>query len=915
MNGHCTKQMGGQDMRADEFMLRWGGRVAAWVRGFAATVCAGDGATKPGRAAARRSAGSRGTDFAFALVLSALGAFAISAPALAVPPGEDLVYENGPKPVIFSGTSHADQGLVCKDCHTGLFKREKGSTPIAFEDHSAGKACFACHNGTKSFASKGNCAKCHGNTPPGMASGVEDAKTAMPVPATASVMTQDIAKGATAAKTESVASASSTTPAATQVAPAVAVPAKQEVIRPLATKVCEDCPDHSGWSGWVEGGIGYQSDDSYHFGRYTGLVDSGGVINGGADIRYRGGDGSYLDVVAVDLGLDSRSATVEGGKAGKYGIAFDFDQIPNFREQDARSPFRDAGGGLLQLPAGWVPGPTTDSMPTLSADLATIPLKTERDRLGVRFSLIPGREWEIKGYFRQEKKSGTQDVGATFGYSQTSILPVNLDYKTDDFGLSLGYRGSRLQYNLAYTGSLFKNEQDATIWQNPFSTGPDSGRMAEAPDNQSHRISANLGYQLSETTRLGAHLAFGRMTQDQAFLPYTINPSLIVPGLPASSLDGQIDTTLAKFSISSRPARGMRWDASYTYSNRDNKTPINNYNYVITDSTLAIDPGTGNPVSRQNLPYSFEQNLLRTKISYLLPRDVELSSGFDYDQMDYTYQQVDKTKDATLWAKLRMRPLESVEGSLKYAYSSRDASSFVPLSQQVPPIGNPVFPNSVNPLMQPFELADRDRSKFGFEVAYVPQDRLSLNLDVEYSKDDYPDMVLGLTQADVLTFTPNLSYTFSPSLSASAYYTYEKLSSDQNGLEWITVPPVSSPWTSSDRNLTQTFGLGVNWKAIPDKLDLGADVVYSEFSGKIRYADSTDLPELSSSLFALGLRGAYLLKDRLTLRGAIWYENYEEDDWAKSASVDLLPTVLSLGIPPQDADTFLIYLSVRYDLN
>jgi hypothetical protein len=107
----------------------------------------------------------------------------------------------------------------------------------------------------------------------------------------------------------------------------------------------------------------------------------------------------------------------------------------------------------------------------------------------------------------------------------------------------------------------------------------------------------------------------------------------------------------------------------------------------------------------------------------------------------------------------------------------------------------------------------------------------------------------------------------------------------------------------------------VDWKAIPDKFDLGADVVYSTFTGKIQYADATDLPELNSDLFAIGLRGNYKVKEKLSLRAAIWYENYEEEDWAKSSSVSFLPTVLSLGIPPQDADTFLIYLSARYELN
>ena len=851
----------------------------------------------------RLAAAATGVRDVGALLIAVVWACFLAAPAFAVPAGEELIYEEGPKPAIFSGKSHADHGLKCNDCHTAIFKREKGNAKIAFEDHSGGKYCFACHDGNKSFASKGNCAKCHGNQSPAVA--------AVPPPA-ASVMTQDIVKGAAAADAQAAAKPAL---AAAAPAPEPAAAPKAEA-RPTGTKACEDCPDYGGWSGWVDAGVGYQTDDSYHFGRYTGLVDKGGVVNAAGDVRYRGEGGRYLDVVVVDLGLDSRSVTVGGGTQGKYGLAIEYDEIPNYREQDGRTPFRDQGGGLLALPPGWVPGPTTGTMPTLGADLVGVSLETQRERLGAKFSLIPAKEWEITGFFRQEKKSGTKDVGATFGYSATSILPANLDYRTDDFGLSLGYLGKRLQYSLAYTGSLFKNEQSAIDWQNPFTYPPGQGygSMAEAPENQLHRISANLGYQLAEHTRVGAQVSYARLTQDQAFLPYTVNPLIAVPALPAANLDGRVDTTLVKLNVASRPAAGLRLDASYTYSDRDNKSGVNDYYYVIADTALAVDPGTGSPVVRQNLPYSFKQNLLRTKASYLLPKSIELSGGYDYDRMDYTYQQVENSKDNTLWAKLRLQPFDTVEGSLKYSYSSRDASTYVPLSLQNPPIGNPVFPESVNPLMQAFELADRKRNKVALEVAYNPRDTLTLGLGVDYSKDDYPDMVLGLTNADVLTVTPSLTYVFSEALSASAYYTYESLSSEQNGYEWIPVPPLGTSWMLSDSNVTQTFGLGVNWRAIPDKLDLGADVVYSTFTGKIEYANASDLPELGSDLIALGLRGNYRLKERFSLRGSIWYEKYEEDDWAKNAAVDFLPTVLTLGIGPQKLDTVLVFMSVRYEI-
>ena len=646
-------------------------------------------------------------------------------------------------------------------------------------------------------------------------------------------------------------------------------------------KACEDCPDYSGWSKWFELGVGVQSDDSYHFGRYTGLEEEGAVINANAEASYRAKTGGgYMNAKVTDLGLDSRNVKVEAGRQGKYGVAVEYDQVPNFLKQ--------------------YPGTS---------------IKTERDRTGVKFTAVPGKDWEITGFYRHEEKNGTKEVGSTFGFSQTQILPVDFSYETNDFGLNLGYKGEKLQALIAYTGSLFNNDKNAITWPNSLPP-PATGQIAEYPDNQAHQISALLGYQLTDSTRIGAKLAFGRMTQDQNFLPYSYGGVL-----PAtSSLDGEVKTTLAKLDISSRPSPRLRLEGSYTYSDRDNNTPVNTYNYVITDTILSPD-------ARQNRPYSFEQHLLRLKAGYKLPKDADLSGGYDYDKMDRSYQQVKETEDKTLWAKLKLRPMDTVETSLKVSHASRDASS-PEVSSPGAAYQNPSYPESgvtyagmtlPNPLMLAFEYADRTRDKVGFDVSYNPQAKLTLGFALDYYKDDYQHMDLGLTKATGLSFTPSLTYLFSENLTASAYYSYEKLRSDQTGAEWISGLYLGGGascsfgpcWIESDSNTTQTVGLSVNWKAIPDKLDVGADLVYADFTGKIRYHNEPSLPDLSSTLTALGVHGTYKKSDNLSFRADYRYEHYKDSDWANIPE-SLLTTVDTLGVTPRNQETHLIYLSVRY---
>jgi c(7)-type cytochrome triheme protein len=96
----------------------------------------------------------------FVLVLIVMVTLALSATAFAVGPGKTVEFAGkGAGKVIFDGKAHA-AGAKCADCHTKLFPYKKGGEALTMKDMDAGKACGACHNGTKAFGTK-DCAKCH----------------------------------------------------------------------------------------------------------------------------------------------------------------------------------------------------------------------------------------------------------------------------------------------------------------------------------------------------------------------------------------------------------------------------------------------------------------------------------------------------------------------------------------------------------------------------------------------------------------------------------------------------------------------------------------------------------------------------------------------------------------------------------
>ena len=658
---------------------------------------------------------------------------------------------------------------------------------------------------------------------------------------------------------------------------------------------CKYCPDTTGTEGWVEPGIGYQSEDSYRFGRYTGLKDDGVFGSADGQIKHREEDGRYFEIRGRNLGLDSRDVQIEGGDQGNYKLFLEYDQLPSFNDDTTSSPYRGLNGNHMRLPRDWVPANNTQDMATLEQNLRKVTVKTERKRLQADYAYLPFRKWEITAHFLHEKKDGRQDVGTTFGFSETAILPVPVEYQTNELGFGIGYTGKKLQAQLGYDGSFFKEDNNrGQVWQNPYADPNDPngyGQYALPPDNNYHKLSATLGYDVHQHTRLNAHLSIGRLKQDGNFLPYTINPDLGAP-LPTNDLDGQVNSTLARLGFSSRPLPRLKLNANYTYSDRDNDSNRNSYDYVVTD---LFNAGS----ARKNKPYSFEQHLFRSSAAYRLSSRSDMSAGFDYDKMERTHQEVDDTEEKTLWGELRVRPHETLDASIKYTHANRSNSDYDRVAQI-----------TQNPRMRLYNLASRTRNKASGTISISPASALTLGLSADYYKDDYDNTTLGLTEAKGFSYTADISYLINENLTTTAYFTRERLQSDQADSQSFS----QSDWFMDDENMTRTVGVGINWNAIPDKLDIGADLVYSDYTGKINYDSAADYPDLESSLKSVRLHGTYRMKDNISLKLAYRYEDFSEDDWAKDGiGVATLPTVLGLGADTQDYDVHVIAASVRYD--
>lgn len=670
-------------------------------------------------------------------------------------------------------------------------------------------------------------------------------------------------------------------------------------------------------SGYIEGGIGYQSDDSPWFGRYTGLSDEGNFLYGDMDILSKKEDGTRTQLTGRRLGLDSRSLLLEHGVQGRYKLKLRHDEMPNYRSNSGVTPYIDSGDNILVLPGGVF---NTESY-------QTVELSTVRRRNQAEISVTPTQNWKTSLSYRQEHKDGTLQTGGALGYSTRTMSMATLarpvDHTTDLIDASLGYAGKKGNLELGYHLSMFRNQNQSLSWQNPFPGSSVNsgafGQLALEPDNDFHQIMLSGGYRLPGNSYLSGALSSGRMTQDQAFLPYSTDPSLATDDLPANSLNGEIKQNIAQLKLSARPLRDWSFNAAYRYHDHDNNTPQAMYVFPLLDSQSPGETGKDeDELTAVNQPLSYTRQTTRLDGKYRFNRHASLQMGYDFENMRRENSEVDELDEQTLWGKLKWKLGDGrTDGWIKLGHLTRDGSGYH-------------FPDTdqqglyiENPLLRKYNLADLERDEVRFQFNYTPVERLSFAANLAYSEDQYEESLIGLTAASNRSATIEGSYVPTDKVTTYAYYTRDLIDSEQSGREAIAGNSGSlderyaPDWFAQTRDSMDSLGLGLQWQEFLPKLSMGADYVYSKGDGEtdIQLAAASPFPDIQTRLHTFSLYTSYQRTRNLSFRLHYRHEQYQSQDWALDGVTPLStdsPTSLYMaeGSPQYDVD--LVGLSMRY---
>jgi hypothetical protein len=475
----------------------------------------------------------------------------------------------------------------------------------------------------------------------------------------------------------------------------------------------------------VEIGAGYVSDRSLKFGEYNGLYNQGlyGIFNfdlrgGGA---YDSGDPTRWRFIGTDIGLETRNVTGEYGQQGRFRITVGFDQLVKTRSDTYQTPYFGSGTDTLTLPSTWlvprvpqlsatagnfrglspitglapvvvggiVTAPTAAQQATVNATIAAdvpsfhnVDIATKRTTEDVGFGYNIDSRWDLKFSAKHQTRDGTKLLNMLSLVNGTAAvtIPDLIDQTTDQYNVSLNYNGDNLFFQAAYYGSVFKNNVGSMTWQNPFIQTPTFSTMSSAPSND----------------------------QNDNFLADVGNSPL---GLPVSSLNGHVDWTAFNAKFTAKPTKGLNVVASYKYDDRDNRTPVNTYEFYDAgepkastaspfNAALGLPAGTlGNNINiYANRPYSKKVNQATIEGDYAVARGNWLKAGYQYEQIERSCPgswincaDAPKTRENTLRAEWRFNAVEDLSARLGYARSQRTVDydengwlALVPMANVVP---------------------------------------------------------------------------------------------------------------------------------------------------------------------------------------------------------------------------------------
>jgi len=512
-------------------------------------------------------------------------------------------------------------------------------------------------------------------------------------------------------------------------------------------------------------------------------------------------DGLYqVDVWAKNVGYSDQSYTADLSKAGEQYLSLGYDQTPHIYSTSAQTLYNGVGSNALTLPTGlsnslynasgkgnygsvgsgaFTSTNAANVQALINQNVHTTDIGIKRDTASVEYRYTPTANWDIKADYSDMRRTGTQVDGVVFAWGTSGVrvdAPKPVNDRTQNYGLNGEYAGTspwdqKFNFKLAYNGSTYSDGYDSYTVENPFcptgassatscartaSTSAPLARMTLPPDNQANGFSGTLGADLPFKSRYMGTMSYSMMRQNEAFVPFTTTSGLTVNGqaanstssLPASSLNGAINTLLLNNVVVTQITPDLKSKLSYRYYDFDNNTPSltfpgtgNTNAWVGADTTVV-----NNYPSPRSLQASYKKQNAGADLNWHATRQLNLGAGYGFERYDRTFAEVAVTNENSGKIYGDWKPTSWVTARASWIYAARrfdgnyDTYNNVLTNMWVTGGSGGLTPTAglvSNQAYRNYMYSDRDRNqgKFSFAVDVAPGFTLTPTAGLKY--DNY----------------------------------------------------------------------------------------------------------------------------------------------------------------------------------
>ena len=632
--------------------------------------------------------------------------------------------------------------------------------------------------------------------------------------------------------------------------------------------------------------------------------DRSGVYS---NIRLNRDGGSYLfDAAASQIGYRDQRYSFSV-LSRRVNVVFDWVSIPLNYSYETRTPF-DGDNGTLTLPdsaQAAVQGPTdapsdgtavgvpcapgappaSCGTPALAAQAKanrsiynsiadTFDLRHARDTAVFGLKYMPTRELDVDAQFATSMREGEQPWGASFAFNNAIEVPKPLDEQTNDVTIGTTWANPRSMFRLAWDGSWFTNDLPALTWDNPIrltdfnnglpppagpyhpsgysnGNGPAQGRMALAPANMMHVVSATGLYKMPARTTVNGTVQLANQRQDENLIPWTINPVINSPAvfaafpglaaLPRATAEAEARGINALVNLSSRPWRMAGFTVRYRYNDRDVRTPpFDARQYVRVD---AVPEEIEEGISHQ---FDTTRQFLDANVSFTPSTWGTLRIGYGHEATERHGRGFADVGEHIV--RLSFDTFSSQWMTVRASFDAgrRRGEGFVEAASGNDELDAILGPGGTQPTLRYYDEADRNRIRGSLMFSVFPRDTVDLYVQYAGGRDEYlvddsapvsrPGELFGLHESAVTSVNVGVNVHPTDVVSLGANYgrdTYSSLQLSRNAN-----PPPDPSWTDPNRNWTLDNDDNINTFSV--FLDLMRAVRNTDIRFGYDYSDSSN---------------------------------------------------------------------------